>query len=379
MLTQIERAASPGQPPTTTLDFRLHDGCCFRSARALLVYQAHGAVITDSKKESTKRILKEETLRQLAAGEAAQPGSGSAFFPSEIDVHFPPLDLSGAYLSPTAFPNGVFSSKDYEDLKEVGLVAPHVLTRRADKTGGPLLLTGYNADLKSGALSIAGRAPDPLTGCITFSIPSLACALLEGYLRNPANTVPDQKGRHSLLVLKRDVEGVPTLTINGYEGFLNTAVEHSPLAQIMRTRVASNAEEKVALLSLPGFQVMLTMISAKLGWPLPFLNRPHHVHVLLQDEEMQAVFDWHTDGEGTRVGHTKERNLLGLSVQLTCSAATAMWVHGFQPVIYAGQGSCVLFHGGCLHRSLPWAQSVFSRTPRCNVIKVVLLYKDVRC
>jgi hypothetical protein len=103
------------------------------------------------------------------------------------------------------------------------------------------------------------------------------------------------------------------------------------------------------------------------------------VHILLQDHDSQASFDWHTDGEGARIGRTREGNLASVAIQLSCSAVSGMWVHGFQPCVYEGRGACVLFHGGCLHRSLPWAPSVFQRAPNCSVIKIVFFYVGIPC
>ena len=132
-------------------------------------------------------------------------------------------------------------------------------------------------------------------------------------------------------------------------------------------------------MSLPGCDALLTMAASELSWSVEYLRNPYQIHILCQDMDLQGGFGWHTDGEGTRIRKRREHNVVTLALQLSCSAVSAMWVHGFKPVVYEGRGSYVLFHGGCLHRTLPWSSHVLDANPRCNIIKIVFLYSDVPC
>ena len=56
------------QLPTAVpqFEFRVHEGCCFRSPRALVVYQANGATVTDK----TKLVTKDQLLTWGTVGKA---------------------------------------------------------------------------------------------------------------------------------------------------------------------------------------------------------------------------------------------------------------------------------------------------------------------
>lgn len=75
------------------------------------------------------------------------------------------------------------------------------------------------------------------------------------------------------------------------------------------------------------------------------------VHFLLQDISFQANFSWHTDFYDLRLDARRTRTVV---VQLSSTAASAMQVFGCEPYLYTGAGAGVLFHGGAVHRSLPW-------------------------
>jgi len=159
---------------------------------------------------------------------------------------------------------------------------------------------------------------------------------------------------------------------------MTTAAPFNAASQALRTRFATVKVEKEAVLKLPGMPLLLQQIADRLRWPLELVSKPHQLHILCQDEDLQAGFDWHTDGRSIRISRRQERRLLSLAVQLSSSAASSMWVHGFRPQVYSGQGACVLFHGGCLHRTLPWASLPKGGVHR-NIIKLVLFYTDIEC
>ena len=392
--------------------FRLHEGCCFRSPAALLVYQRNGATVT-----AGTNVVEPKQLYDWAARESVDGGSTStrapgghdaapspatprqpiAFKPMDIEVIWDPLDLNAAYLEPIAYPGWVEErgGKAFTSLDDAGAVSDEAFDRRADQEeeGGVksrMSLIRYNSELKLGALTIGGHPADQRTGCYRFAIPAWPCALLERYLRDPANTAlcqsPDpanngKVGTVPRLIVKRDRTGEPTVHLTGYNLYMSTAAKHSPMSQVRRTRLASTKVQKDALLALPGCKLMLTTVAEKLGWNIKYLSSPYQVHILLQDADLQGGFDWHTDGDGIKIAN--EHDLVTLSIQLSPSAVSAMWVHGFQPCIYGGMGSCVLFHGGCLHRTLPWGPAVArgegrhpsNRGPHPSIVKVVFLYQ----
>ena len=382
LVTTAERANGYDLPPAPVFDFRLHPGCCFREPRALLIYQRNGASITVDSREVGEEQLRSWAKKELQPRDNAipLPRQQVSYSAMRVEVHFPAVDLTAPYLAPTAFPSKADGLDAFESMQSAGAVPTDVFHRRSDSmNGSPLSLIEYNTQLRLGSLSIAGAHADPLTGCFDFYIPALPCSLLEHYLRDPKNTVPTTTSSHVGLVLQRDEAGLPTRTVTGYSGYSITAAEFDGGSQAARTRLFTRKEDKEALLQLPGCLALLALAAAKLKWSLDFMKRPYQVHILLQDDDLQAGFGWHTDGDGTKIGKRREGNLVSLAIQLSCSAVSAMWVHGFQPCIYGGRGACVLFHGGCLHRSLPWAPQVFEKNPNCNVIKIVFFYADVTC
>ena len=357
-------AGSPPRPPSTArLIFRIHSGRCFYNPPALLLYNRNGAIVSHTVGGRTQ-ALTAETIRAQAAGKMADPAT--------IAVEFPELELTAPYLGPAAFPgmDEVADGVAFRRLSSVAFVPEYA--RKTEKRNGAHndLRSLYNVALKCGSLSLCGKVQHQETGCIAFAVPAHPCALLETYLRDPHNTILDCKG-YPMLVLQRDNKGVPVVCARGYLEYGATAATHDPGSQIQRTRNVRLAQEKVALLGLPGYRALLVSLADQLGWPLVRLTKPHQMHILLQDEDLQAGFTWHTDGDGTAVSKARERNLVSLGIQLSDSAATAMWVHGFQPQVYSGRGACVLFHGGCLHRTLPWDELPAGRKGR-SIIKIVL-------
>ena len=396
LLVAAERLSGYNLPENPVFDFRIHGGCCFREPRALLVYHRNGATVTVGGRvvgEPQLRLWIQKTAEARRSSTSDTPATVPklsseppprqqiAYLAMDVDVIFPPLNLSAPYLSPTAFPGKGDVAQAFESMESTGAVAPTVYTRRTERLDtAPLSLITYNIQLRLGSLSIGGIAADAATGCYTFAIAAAPCSLLERYLRDPENTLlPKGNKRCPSLILERDAAGVPTHDIPGYNGYAATASTFNGESQLRRTRVATVIEQKDAVLKLPGCSALLAMAAAKLGWSFEFLKKPYLIHILLQDEDLQAGFDWHTDGEGTRVGKTREGRMVSLAIQLSSTAVSAMWVHGFRPCYYEGRGSCVLFHGGCLHRSLPWAPHVFQRDPNCSVIKIVFFYTDVPC
>ena len=394
LLAIAERANGYNLPEAPVLDFRLHEGCCFREPRALLVYQRNGASVTvGARAVSEEQLRSWAKLKQPQFDDQATPHLGNtatatlprqqvAYAAMTVEVHFPALDLSAPYLAPTATPSKCEVQNAFVGMETTGAVPPEVFLRRPSLAKGtdegPVSLVKYNSQLRLGSLSIGGVRVDPLIGCYKFSVPALPCALLEQYLRDRKNTVLPPRGWPSL-VLKRDGDGVPTKVIAGYNAYAATCADFDPKSQAARTRVASVLDLKEALLDLPGCRALLAMAAPKLKLAYEYLIRPHQVHILVQDFDLQAGFGWHTDGEGTRISRERERNVVSLAIQLSCSAVSAMWVHGFQPCVYEGRGACVLFHGGSLHRSMPWAPHVFQKNPTCSVIKIVFFYADVPC
>ena len=389
VLALSEYKAGYRQEQVAAFDFRLHSGCCFRSPRALMVYQRNGASISLGERVMTIAQLRDWAVRggdnpllsSDPSGDAAKPFPSMprqqvAHAPMRGDVHFPSIDLFSPYLMPTAFP-GKDTQLAFQTIKEAGAVDHQVFHRRKETEWPLLSLFWYNSDLKLGALTIGGHPPDPIHGCFTFSIPSMPCAMLEQYLRSPENTI--NMNGHPALVLARGKTGTPELAITGYNGYEATASPFNADSQLLRTRVATTILQKKALMSLPGCDALLTMAASELSWSVEYLRNPHQIHILCQDMDLQGGFGWHTDGEGTRIRKRREHNVVTLALQLSCSAVSAMWVHGFKPVVYEGRGSCVLFHGGCLHRTLPWSSHVLDANPHFNIIKIVFLYSDVPC
>ena len=375
-------------------DFRLHQGACFRHPIALCLYHRNGAsvslgdraVATDTLhswarswalRHKTAAREGSDSLAVLARAAAVDGGvdvevgaspAKLEFDPQLVGVHFEKVPLNAPYLSVRAFPQAgdVQSGDAFQELNTAGVV------RAPDSTW--LNAIRRNVQLKLGALTLGGVRPDPRTGCVALTVSAHSCALLESYLRDPVNTV-ETTDQVPMLVLKRDrASGEPALWILGYETYGATAAPvFSGPSQLLRTRQATRKDEREGLLQLPGCRAVLEQAAGVLDRPPELLMDPHRVHVLCQDEDLQAGFGWHTDGPSVGVGAAREDRLLGLAVQLSNSAASAMWVHGFEPQVYMGQGACVLFHGGCIHRTLPWAPRPSGR-PQRNVVKIVFFY-----
>jgi len=386
--------------PNARFAFRIHQGLCFRSPHALLLYQRNGAVISMEEGQHlversqlelwSREQEQSEPPNEIALNPSGTVGpqlAGRAFKPESISVVFPELPLRAPYLKPGASPSmaDVESGTAFQDLEVAGRF---VAEDGDDGEPGIVLQCAIkcNVLLKLGALKLGGLIPDKQTGCYPFSILAEPCSRLEKYLRDPSNSCMAEAG-HQLLILQRDDKGQPLSWLSGYNTYNLTAARFKGDSQMRRTRYAAEKGDLQALLHLPGWKEVLRLVASRLGWTYERLSLPHHVHILCQDEDLQAGFTWHTDGESIGIAKDDEIRLLGLSIQLSNSAASAMWVHGFNPQVYAGQGGCVLFHGGSLHRTLPWVTRSAGRGARnkvecCaarNIIKVVFFYRDIQC
>jgi GNAT superfamily N-acetyltransferase len=389
-------------------DFRLHDGTCFKNPAALRLYQNNGARV-----QLGEHIVAEDTLRawaenntcqataapapsnalgMLAQAAACEVGGATTTRPGArlaqttpdpllVGVHFEKLHLDAPYLAPRAFP-GAQSAKDGDAFLDLAECLPATNLALGDMWWAKGIRR--NVSLKLGALTIGGVEPDPTTGCVALAVTAHPCSLLEGYLRDPRNTVPAlAPAPHPVLVLKWDEKGDPASWIAGYDTYVDTAAPNFCAAsQLLRTRHATTKEQKTAVLELPGCTAILEELASLLRdhehvpgtWSRDVIMKPEKVHILCQDEDLQAGFDWHTDGPSIRVGEEREDWLVGLAVQLSDSAASAIWVHGFRPQVYLGRGACVLFHGGSVHRTLPWSALPPGRKEGRNVIKIVFFY-----
>ena len=93
------------------------------------------------------------------------------------------------------------------------------------------------------------------------------------------------------------------------------------------------------------------------------------VHFFAVEKHNQTSYAYHTDclelvdaiagfklqGKKAKVGQLGLFGIRSVVVQLGACAPTAMYVHGAdRHSVYSGQGAAKMFHGSCIHASLPW-------------------------
>ena len=146
----------------------------------------------------------------------------------------------------------------------------------------------------------------------------------------------------------------PPHELAGYERYYTTAKKHDPLKQSLSTAAARCKDHISWCWQLPKFDKIFGSVvhALQLG---DVRKKLVQVHFLTQDKYAQGLFAWHTDGWDLSLTAEQESRLVVAACQLSNDMVTAMQVSGFpSPHLYMGQGAGVIFHGGCLHRSVNW-------------------------
>ena len=95
------------------------------------------------------------------------------------------------------------------------------------------------------------------------------------------------------------------------------------------------------------------------------------VHFFAVEKHNQTSYAYHTDclelvdaiagfklqGKKAKVERLGLFGIRSVVVQLGAAAPTAMYVYGAERhSVYSGQGAAKIFHGSCIHASLPWLE-----------------------
>lgn len=211
----------------------------------------------------------------------------------------------------------------------------------------------------------------PRTATIGFTSPIAETRALNRYLLNGANhktyminTRKDERTRTGLDKMPEHGLLVGGKLIKGFAQYNSIhARRHSYSEQIKKTVLTQNREEVTACLQhLPGLKVILEHAMTAIGIPprdgFVWLKS---IHFFKQDESLQTCFDWHTDYNDLRLPSHGTRSVI---VQLGAEPSTMLQVWGFDPFLLAGQGSAVAFHGGAIHRSIPWNEATLATKPK---------------
>ena len=340
----------------------LGDGSCLKRVELLLLYLKNGATVHSAKGtlevfslEDFTRFMDTFASMDDVAKRSAQRNK------DETTVTFPRISLKEGYLLP------VVAAK-------IGDRSSFTLVGTSDPPARSTKQRGYHTwhfshqyittqAIINGSVRVGPWLAFPRTGTLTLSFPAFACAALDNYMRQPINhkyelmDLPAEDGttvshiQHYMLVQGTDVR------LRGYYGYDSTlAKDHDSSKQSARTATAQTKEEFDALFNLPGWHDLFVSVYTAVGCTTAaeFTKLINGIHFLCQDVTNQVTFDWHSDGPDLNIGKVDERRLLSIAIQLSNTLPTAMQVAGCVPTIYGGQGAGVAFHGGCVHRSLPW-------------------------
>jgi len=335
------------------LELAIGNGACSRRVSLLLLYAINGASVTAQAGEI------QFSVQELSG--LARAGKEVGEQHPDLQVHFPLLDLCEPYMDSRPFPVlATVSSCNLRFLTPKEVPPPPHWWDVAKVVDGWSYVSSFGVcyGLATGLYSIHRICPSLSTGCHQFLVWPGHCAQLEAYLQNPANHEEATRGKPSskhYLLLKQG--GVEKFRLHGFSRYSITAAkQHSDFEQGSRTAVASQHTHFQKLALLPGWEGILVAISREFGMTAKQLqDEMVGVHFFLQDELCQTTYGWHTDGVDIHLTPEQERTLTSVVVQLSAGSVTAMQVCGFGYQYYMGQGAAVAFHGGSLHRSIPWA------------------------
>lgn len=196
-------------------------------------------------------------------------------------------------------------------------------------------------------------------GLVPFVLPTEPCRIIREYLNHAKSYAKKRSSTGSLY----PVLVVGGEKLSGYNSYPVVNGEHDPDRQLHCTIQASSRREVNACLEhIPGLSMLLKMIRKVLncGNSRAEQLKLAQLHFLRVDKTGQASFAWHTDEHDLRLGQHAMESLITVVVQLSAEVTTAVQMYSFKPYLYAGSGAAVAFHGGAMHRTIPWAKGHLS-------------------